>query len=124
MGFFRRNEKDMSPSGSLEESQYPQEYSGQTHDAGYPTGQGYDDDLPVPCPAHTTERKLMAKIDARLLPALCILYLLAFLDRINIGNASIYGLTDELELGYNNRYNTALVIFFVPYVVFEVRSAA
>lgn len=33
------------------------------------------------CPAHTTERKLMAKIDLHVLPCLCILYLMAFLDR-------------------------------------------
>jgi hypothetical protein len=29
----------------------------------------------------TTERKLMAKVDWHILPAICILYLLAFLDR-------------------------------------------
>lgn len=29
----------------------------------------------------TTERKLMAKIDWHILPCLCVLYLLAFLDR-------------------------------------------
>ncbi len=39
------------------------------------------DDLQVVCPPHTTEKKLMAKIDWRVMPALCILYLLAFLDR-------------------------------------------
>lgn len=42
---------------------------------------GYDDDLPVSCPPHTTDRRLVNKIDWRVLPWLCILYLLAFLDR-------------------------------------------
>lgn len=32
-------------------------------------------------PPGINERKLMAKIDMRLLPVLCVLYLLAFLDR-------------------------------------------
>jgi hypothetical protein len=32
-------------------------------------------------PAHITERKLMAKIDLRVMPCLCILYVLTFLDR-------------------------------------------
>lgn len=32
-------------------------------------------------PSHTTERRLMAKIDLRLIPCLSILYLFAFLDR-------------------------------------------
>ncbi len=45
------------------------------------TGAQYDDDLPVVCPSHTTEAKLLRKIDLKVLPFLCILYLLAFLDR-------------------------------------------
>lgn len=39
------------------------------------------DDLAVRCPSHTTERALVRKIDCRLLPMLCLLYLMAFLDR-------------------------------------------
>lgn len=39
------------------------------------------DNLAVRCPPHTTERALMRKIDCRLLPMLCLLYLMAFLDR-------------------------------------------
>lgn len=39
----------------------------------------YDQDgIPV-CPPSTTERKLMWKIDLRVVPWLCIMYLLAFL---------------------------------------------
>lgn len=41
----------------------------------------YDDELPVPCPPHTTERKLIAKIDMHVVPFLCIMYLLAFLGK-------------------------------------------
>lgn len=40
-----------------------------------------DDELGLQCPPHTTERKLMTKIDLHVVPFLCILYLLAFLDR-------------------------------------------
>ncbi|KAI9834854.1 MAG: hypothetical protein M1819_002762 [Sarea resinae] len=81
----------------------------------------YDDDLHVPCPSHTTEQKLLAKIDLRVMPFLCILYLLAFLDRVNISNASIFGLQKDLKLN-GTKYNTALTIFFVPYVIFEIPS--
>ena len=35
------------------------------------------------------ERKLMRKIDIRLIPWLALLYLLAFLDRGSIGNARV-----------------------------------
>ncbi|KIW05255.1 uncharacterized protein PV09_03788 [Verruconis gallopava] len=82
----------------------------------------FDDDLHIPCPSHTTERRLVNKIDLRLMPILCILYLLAFLDRVNISNANIFGLSKELHLTTHNKFNTALVIFFVPYVLFEIPS--
>ncbi|KAF2663968.1 MFS general substrate transporter [Microthyrium microscopicum] len=88
-----------------------------------PKGDGeVDDDLQVQCPSHTTERKLVTKIDLHVLPFLCIMYLLAFLDRVNIANANLFGLSDELHLKTDNRYNIALVIFFVPYIIFEIPS--
>ena len=68
----------------------------------------------------------MTKIDMRVVPFLCILYLLAFLDRVNVANASLYGLLQSPAVGglglAGTQYNIALVIFFVPYVLFEVPS--
>src|ERR1700712_5551680 len=58
----------------------------------------YDADLHVQCPPHTTERRLVTKIDLHVIPFLCILYLLAFLDRVNIANANVFGLSKELDL--------------------------
>ncbi|KAB5551027.1 major facilitator superfamily domain-containing protein [Coniochaeta sp. 2T2.1] len=49
---------------------------------------------------------------------LCLLYLLAFLDRTNIGNAKIAGLNKQLGLS-TPKYNATLTIFFVSYAVFE-----
>ncbi|MCJ1435985.1 hypothetical protein MMC27_005363 [Xylographa pallens] len=81
------------------------------------------DDLGVVCPSHTTERRLMTQIDLRVIPVLSILYLLAFLDRTNIANAAVYGLATDLGLvSGSNQYNTALTIFFVPYILFEIPS--
>ncbi|CAE7210391.1 MFS general substrate transporter [Pyrenophora teres f. teres] len=70
------------------------------------------------------EKKLLHKCDLHVLPPLFLLFLLAFLDRVNIGNAKIQGLTEDLEMIGPNayRYNIALFIFFVPYVLFEVPS--
>src|SRR5262245_35716440 len=50
------------------------------------------------------------------------MYLLAFLDRVNIANANVFGLSKELNIVDGNKYNTALVIFFVPYILFEIPS--
>jgi len=41
----------------------------------------------------------MAKIDIRVIPFLAVLYLLAFLDRINIANARSFSLIPDLGLG-------------------------
>nr|AAX07640.1 transporter-like protein [Pyricularia grisea] len=84
-----------------------------------PAAAGHHDE--VQCPPHTTERKLLMKIDSRVIPWLCIMYLLAFLDRVNIANANVFGLSDELHLD-GTLYNNALGVFFVPNILFEIPS--
>ena len=69
------------------------------------------------------ERRLLTKIDFRLIPVLSVLYLLAFIDRTNIANASVYGLTSDLGAARgSNAYNTALTVFFPLYILFEIPS--
>jgi MFS family permease len=95
------------------------------HRVGVPRyGDNEYDEAPelVQCPAHTTESKLLRKIDLHVIPYLCVMYLLAFLDRVNIGNANVFGLSKELDIVQGTKYNTALVIFFVPYILFEIPS--
>ncbi|KAG9548106.1 MFS general substrate transporter, partial [Aureobasidium melanogenum] len=67
------------------------------------------------------EKKLLRKVDLRILPPLTVLFLLAFLDRTNIGNAKIQGMTAELKMGGHD-YNIALFVFFIPYILLEVPS--
>ncbi|PPJ55828.1 hypothetical protein CBER1_01610 [Cercospora berteroae] len=69
----------------------------------------------------TEEKALVRKIDLFLLPTIWIMYLLSYMDRTNIGNAKIAGMTDDLSMD-SNQYSIALVVFFVTYVVFEVPS--
>ncbi|KUL87738.1 hypothetical protein ZTR_05873 [Talaromyces verruculosus] len=64
------------------------------------------------------DRRLLWKLDLRLIPWLSLLYLAAFLDRTNVGNAKIEGLQQALHMT-NNQYNATLTIFFVSYAVFE-----
>lgn len=59
--------------------------------------------------------------DLRLVPWLALLYLLSFLDRSNIGNANLFGLSKHLKLN-DSQYSICLAIFFVFYVLFEVPS--
>lgn len=65
--------------------------------------------------------KLMWKIDLCVVPPFCLLYFLSFLDRVNISNAKVYGMATELNLK-SHEYNTALTLFFVPYIFFEIFS--
>ncbi|CAN8099725.1 unnamed protein product [Discula destructiva] len=68
------------------------------------------------------DRKLLWRLDLMLIPWLCLLYLLAFLDRTNIGNAKIAGLVKPRPEGIGlstSQYNSSLTIFFVSYAVFE-----
>ncbi len=67
------------------------------------------------------ERRLVTKCDLHIIPVLFVLYALSFIDRINIGNASIEGLAKDLRLT-GTQYNVALLIFFVPYILLEVPS--
>ncbi|KAF9237155.1 MFS general substrate transporter [Melanogaster broomeanus] len=56
------------------------------------------------------ERKLWRRIDLRLLPMLTLMYLFSSMDRGNIGNAKLDGLTTQLSLT-GNKYNIALVLW-------------
>lgn len=41
---------------------------------------------------------------------------------MNISNAAILGLKEDLDIVHGTKYNTALTIFFVPYIIFEIPS--
>jgi hypothetical protein len=70
---------------------------------------------------HAEGQRALKKVDYRLVPLLSLLYLVAFIDRSNIGNAKIAGLEDDLNLE-GLRYNTVVTAFFVSYGLFEVPS--
>ncbi|KIV97978.1 hypothetical protein PV10_01673 [Exophiala mesophila] len=65
------------------------------------------------------EKRLRHKIDRYIAPNAMIIYLLCFLDRINIGNARIANLEADLDM-HGLDYNRLLAIFFVAYIVFEI----
>ncbi|EMC98125.1 hypothetical protein BAUCODRAFT_413899 [Baudoinia panamericana UAMH 10762] len=71
--------------------------------------------------SHLDIKKILRKVDMRLIPMLTTLYLLSFLDRGNIGNAKIEGLAEDLHLK-PWQYNMCLTAFFLTYCAFEVPS--
>ncbi|KAM0414652.1 hypothetical protein ACHAPT_013496 [Fusarium lateritium] len=67
------------------------------------------------------EKKLLQKLDSCIIPPVMLLYLFSFLDRVNIGNARLYGLEEDLGL-VSNQYQLAVSILFVTYTLSEVPS--
>lgn len=51
-------------------------------------------------------KKIIRKVDMRLVPVLALLYLASHIDRANIGNAKIEGLTTDLNMD-GIQYNIA-----------------
>ncbi|RPB03821.1 MFS general substrate transporter [Choiromyces venosus 120613-1] len=64
------------------------------------------------------ERAVVRRLDWCLVLFLAVLYMLSFLDRSNIGNARIAGMTEDLELEGDN-YEWLLTAFYVTYISFE-----
>ncbi|KAK0702230.1 major facilitator superfamily domain-containing protein [Lasiosphaeris hirsuta] len=66
-------------------------------------------------------RRLLRKLDSRVLPVLILLVLCSFLDRTNVGNAKLYNL--EADLGMtNSQYNQGLAAFYPLYIAAEIPS--
>ena len=72
-------------------------------------------------PGSRSEKTLIRRIDIQLVPIIILLYFMSFLDRVNISNALTLGLQKDLKLK-GIEANTALALFYVPYVVFEIPS--
>jgi MFS transporter, ACS family, tartrate transporter len=69
---------------------------------------------------NTVGRTTLAKITLRLIPFMFVLYIVAFLDRVNVGFAA---LQMNEDLGFSDTiYGIGAGIFFIGYFVFEVPS--
>jgi hypothetical protein len=66
------------------------------------------------------ERRLVRKLDCVILPLAVLLYLAAYLDRGNLGNARLQGLQEEVLRGSDTGYSIALSCFFITYIVFSI----
>ncbi|KAM0250027.1 hypothetical protein ACHAQJ_008796 [Trichoderma viride] len=67
------------------------------------------------------EKRLVTKLDFIVFPTFFVIYMMSFLDRINISNARIQGMVADLDLT-GNRFNVALFIYYISYILMEVPS--
>ncbi|KAK4504290.1 hypothetical protein PRZ48_005206 [Zasmidium cellare] len=64
------------------------------------------------------QRKIIHRIDRRLIITVGIMYCISLMDRTNLSAAAIAGMTTELRLvGF--RYSIITLVFFISYVIFQ-----
>lgn len=84
----------------------------------------HDDKLEHKPPLATVdeEKRLVRKLDRTILPITCLLYLLAYLDRSNLGNARLQGLPQEILGGdpAGLLYEWVFSAFYFSYILFQV----
>ncbi|GIZ48008.1 hypothetical protein CKM354_001108300 [Cercospora kikuchii] len=68
------------------------------------------------------EKRLVRKLDLWLSPMMVVVFLVAYLDRSNIGNAAIAGMNEDLNLT-GSQLNVAVTVFYVTYITFEIPSS-
>ncbi|KAL4883208.1 major facilitator superfamily domain-containing protein [Aspergillus karnatakaensis] len=67
------------------------------------------------------DRQTLRRLDMVLMPMTLMLYLLAWLDRANVGNARVAGLDTDLNLS-DYQYKVAITVTYVPYIAAELPS--
>ncbi|VDB86682.1 unnamed protein product [Peniophora sp. CBMAI 1063] len=70
-------------------------------------------------PGSEAEKRLVRKLDLRIIPAIWLLYVASYLDRANIGNAEAGGMQASLHIT-DSQYSIILLVFFISYIIFEV----
>ncbi|TRM69110.1 major facilitator superfamily domain-containing protein [Schizophyllum amplum] len=70
--------------------------------------------------ADIDERRLLRKIDRRILPLLGALYALSLVDRSNLSVARVVGLDVDLGLSIGARYSIVSFVYFVPYILLQL----
>ncbi|CAH0020169.1 unnamed protein product [Clonostachys rhizophaga] len=63
------------------------------------------------------EKRLVRKIDLRLLTILTVSYGLQFYDKTMLGQAAIFGLRTDLDLNVGDRYSFSSSIFYIGFLV-------
>ncbi|KAL2866912.1 putative phthalate transporter [Aspergillus lucknowensis] len=74
----------------------------------------YDDEF-----SPEEQKKIIRRVDLRLVTITGLAYCVSLMDRTNLSMAAIAGMVEELELYVGYRYSIVVLMFFVPYVIFQ-----
>ena len=83
----------------------------------------YDSDVSAePDREEINEKRILRKIDLRLLPLVVGLHAISLVDRTNISVARISGMDDDLRLETGERVSIVTSTFFIGYILFNIPS--
>ncbi|KEF63548.1 uncharacterized protein A1O9_01526 [Exophiala aquamarina CBS 119918] len=66
------------------------------------------------------QKRIIQRIDWRIMPIVGAMFCICLLDRANLGAANIAGMAQELGLNEGMRYSIITLVFFPTYIVFEI----
>lgn len=69
--------------------------------------------------SYAEQRKIIHRIDRRLVVILGLMYCVSLIDRGNMPNAAVAGMHDDLNTDIGYRYSIATLVFFITYTVFQ-----
>ncbi|KAF6817563.1 major facilitator superfamily transporter [Colletotrichum plurivorum] len=68
---------------------------------------------------HELNKRVLRKLDWRFLPCITMMLLMAYLDRINVANARLAGMQDDL--GMNDvQWSAGISLFYVGYIISQI----
>ncbi|KAF2757280.1 MFS general substrate transporter [Pseudovirgaria hyperparasitica] len=81
----------------------------------------YDEGLISTAEEQRLTKRLLWKMDSRILPILALLFLCSFIDRTNVGNVKILGLQASLRIT-DHQFAIGLCAFYATYILSEIPS--
>ncbi|KAI1822491.1 major facilitator superfamily MFS-1 [Xylaria intraflava] len=67
-------------------------------------------------------RRIIKRIDRRLVTTTGLMYCISVMDRSNLGAAYVAGLAKDLDLTVGTRYSLVTLLFFITYILFQAPS--
>ncbi|GAB7364521.1 hypothetical protein MBLNU230_g5329t1 [Neophaeotheca triangularis] len=68
---------------------------------------------------YAEQRKIIHRIDRRLVVITGLMYCVSLIDRGNMPNAAVAGMHDDLNTDIGYRYSIASLVFFITYTIFQ-----
>ncbi|KAJ9668395.1 hypothetical protein H2201_001443 [Coniosporium apollinis] len=68
---------------------------------------------------HAEQRKIIHRVDRRLVTTVGIMYCISLMDRTNLSAAALAGMTRELRMVTGYGYSIVTLVFFISYIIFQ-----